>query len=142
VAARRSDRLPRLPFPYDAAIYVISVAAELAGMHPQTLRQYDRLGLVSPGRAEGGGRRYSLRDVAQLREVHRLSQDEGVNLAGIKRILELEDEVESLQQRVVDLVTELSEVRIEAAGAHTAARRRPAVVDASGSVVWRAERAR
>jgi MerR family transcriptional regulator/heat shock protein HspR len=84
----------------DAKVYVISVAAELAGMHPQTLRQYDRLGLVSPGRTSGRGRRYSLRDIATLREVQRLSQDEGVNLAGIKRILELEAEVEGLRRQV------------------------------------------
>ncbi len=73
----------------DAQIFVISVAAELAGMHAQTLRNYDRLGLVTPHRTTGGGRRYSPRDVALLREVQRLSQDEGVNLAGIKRIIEL-----------------------------------------------------
>src|SRR4051812_49679245 len=72
----------------ETPIFVISVAAQLAGMHPQTLRQYDRLGLVTPGRTAGRGRRYSARDVALLREVQRLSQDEGVNLAGIKRILE------------------------------------------------------
>lgn len=84
----------------DAQVYVISVAAELAGMHPQTLRQYDRLGLVSPGRARGRGRRYSLRDIATLREVQRLSHDEGVNLAGIKRILELESEVDRLRRQV------------------------------------------
>lgn len=85
---------------YDAPVLVISMAAELAGMHPQTLRQYDRLGLVSPTRTRGRGRRYSLRDVATLREVQRLSQDEGVNLAGIKRILELEAEVERLRGQV------------------------------------------
>ena len=79
----------------DAPVFVISVAAQLAGMHAQTLRQYDRLGLVSPGRTAGGGRRYSARDIALLREVQRLSQDEGVNLAGIKRIIELEEQVES-----------------------------------------------
>jgi MerR family transcriptional regulator/heat shock protein HspR len=84
----------------DARVYVISVAAELAGMHPQTLRQYDRLGLVSPGRTSGRGRRYSLRDIATLREVQRLSQDEGVNLAGIKRILELESEIDGLRRQV------------------------------------------
>jgi MerR family transcriptional regulator/heat shock protein HspR len=83
----------------DAQIYVISVAADLAGMHPQTLRQYDRLGLVSPGRARGRGRRYSLRDIATLREVQRLSQEE-VNLAGIKRILDLEAEVDRLTRQV------------------------------------------
>lgn len=84
----------------DAQVYVISVAAELAGMHPQTLRQYDRLGLVQPGRTRGRGRRYSLRDIATLREVQRLSQEEGVNLAGIKRILELENEVDRLRKQV------------------------------------------
>jgi MerR family transcriptional regulator, heat shock protein HspR len=84
----------------DAPVYVISVAAELAGMHPQTLRQYDRLGIVSPGRARGRGRRYSARDIANLREVQRLSHDEGINLAGIKRILALEGEVEQLMRQV------------------------------------------
>jgi MerR family transcriptional regulator/heat shock protein HspR len=69
----------------ETPVYVISVAAELSGLHPQTLRQYDRLGLVSPDRAAGRGRRYSARDIEQLREVQRLSQDEGINLAGIKR---------------------------------------------------------
>jgi len=87
----------------DAPLYVISIAAELAGMHPQTLRQYDRLGLVSPGRTRGRGRRYSLRDIATLREVQRLSHDEGVNLAGIKRILELEAQVERLERQVEHL---------------------------------------
>ena len=72
----------------DTPVFVISVAAELAGMHAQTLRQYDRIGLVSPSRTRGGGRRYSARDVALLREVQRLSQEEGVSLAGIQRILE------------------------------------------------------
>jgi len=84
----------------DAPVYVISVAAELAGMHPQTLRQYDRLGIVSPGRARGRGRRYSARDIANLREVQRLSHDEGINLAGIKRILALEGEVDQLMRQV------------------------------------------
>jgi MerR family transcriptional regulator, heat shock protein HspR len=88
-------------------VYVISVAAELSGLHPQTLRQYDRLGLVSPDRSPGRGRRYSLRDIAMLREVQRLSQDEGVNLAGIKRILELEVRVSTLRQRITELQDEL-----------------------------------
>lgn len=78
-------------------VYIISVAAELAGMHPQTLRQYDRLGLVTPARTGGHGRRYSHRDVERLRQVQALSQ-EGVNLAGIRRILELERHVELLQR--------------------------------------------
>lgn len=92
-------------------VFVISVAAQLAGMHPQTLRQYDRLGLVSPGRTAGRGRRYSPRDVVVLREVQRLSQEEGVNLSGIKRILELELEADRLRRQVEALTEELAEVR-------------------------------
>jgi MerR family transcriptional regulator/heat shock protein HspR len=94
-------------FPDDAPVFVISVAAELAGMHAQTLRQYDRLGLVTPGRTVGGGRRYSARDVALLREVQRLSQDEGVNLAGIKRIIDLESHVDALRAKVEELSEDL-----------------------------------
>jgi MerR family transcriptional regulator/heat shock protein HspR len=100
-----------VPLPEDAPVFVISVAAQLAGMHPQTLRQYDRLGLVNPGRTPGGGRRYSARDVALLREVQRLSQEEGVNLAGIKRIIELESQVDALRSRIAELQAELAEVR-------------------------------
>ena len=95
----------------DAPIFVSSVAAQLAGMHPQTLRQYDRLGLVTPGRTSGRGRRYSARHVAMLREVQRLSQEEGVNLAGIKRILELEFEVRALREQAQSLIDELDAVR-------------------------------
>ena len=84
----------------EARTFLISVAAELAGMHAQTLRTYDRLGLVRPRRSSGGGRRYSQHDVELLREVQRLSQDEGVNLAGIKRIIELTNQVEALQSRI------------------------------------------
>ncbi|MDN5779871.1 MAG: MerR family transcriptional regulator [Humibacillus sp.] len=90
----------------DTPVFVISVAAELAGMHAQTLRQYDRLGLVSPSRTRGGGRRYSGRDITLLREVQRLSH-EGVSLAGIQRILDLENHVAALRSRVDDLTTEL-----------------------------------
>jgi len=86
----------------DAKVLIISVAARMAGMHPQTLRQYDRMGLVQPGRASGGGRRYSARDVALLREIQHLSQDDGVNLAGVKRIIELEQLAYELQQRLAD----------------------------------------
>src|SRR3954452_12908940 len=93
----------------DAKVLIISVAAKLAGMHPQTLRQYDRLGLVQPGRAGGGGRRYSERDVALLREVQRLSQEDGVNLAGIKRIIGLEQLVAELQERVAQLESQLDD---------------------------------
>jgi MerR family transcriptional regulator/heat shock protein HspR len=94
-----------------AQTFLISVAAELAGMHAQTLRTYDRLGLVSPERSAGGGRRYSARDVELLREIQRLSQDEGVNLAGIKRIIELTNQVEALQARVAELADELARSR-------------------------------
>jgi MerR family transcriptional regulator/heat shock protein HspR len=89
----------------DMPVYVISVAAELAGLHAQTLRAYDRLGLVVPGRASGGGRRYSARDIALLREVTRMS-NEGVNLEGIRRVLDLEDEVARLRRRVDQLESE------------------------------------
>ena len=97
----------------DAPVFVISVAAELAGMHAQTLRQYDRLGLVTPSRTLGGGRRYSARDVALLREVQRLSQDEGVNLAGIKRIIELESQVDALRSRLAELSAEILRMQDE-----------------------------
>ena len=83
----------------DTPVYVISVAARLTGMHAQTLRQYDRLGLVTPSRTHGGGRRYSARDVTVLREIQRLSQEEGVSLAGVARILELENDVLVLRAR-------------------------------------------
>ncbi len=79
----------------ELALYVISVAAELSGLHPQTLRQYDRLGLVSPSRAQGRGRRYSLKDIALLRNVSRMVS-EGINLAGIKRIIELESAMSNM----------------------------------------------
>ena len=98
----------------DTPVYVISVAAELAGMHAQTLRQYDRLGLVTPSRTRGGGRRYSSRDIDRLREVQRLS-GEGVSLAGIQRILELETQVEALRSRLAELTAENHALR-EAAG--------------------------
>ena len=90
----------------DQAVYVISVAAELSGMHPQTLRQYDRMGLVSPGRASGRGRRYSLLDIASLRNIQRLVGD-GINLAGIKRIMELESAVANMALEVAKLRTEV-----------------------------------
>ena len=90
----------------DESVYVISVAAELSGMHPQTLRQYDRLGLVSPGRASGRGRRYSLRDIASLRNIQRLV-GEGVNLAGIARIIELESAVANMALEMAKLRTEV-----------------------------------
>lgn len=90
----------------DAAVYVISIASQLSGLHPQTLRQYDRLGLVSPGRASGRGRRYSLRDIALLRNVQRLI-GEGINHAGIKRIIELESAVANMAIEVAKLRVEM-----------------------------------
>ena len=94
----------RIELTEESPVYVISVAAQLSGLHPQTLRQYDRLGLVSPDRTAGRGRRYSARDIELLRTVQQLSQDEGINLAGIKRIIELENQVAALQQRVAELL--------------------------------------
>ena len=132
----------------DTPLYVISVAAQLSGLHPQTLRQYDRLGLVSPGRAPGRGRLYSLRDIVLLREVQRLSQEEGINLAGIKRILELQDEVQTLQdqlQRVRETLESMSPAQrrvftADRDGEISALRRgeRPRRSSSSGAlVVWR-----
>ena len=98
----------------DTPVYVISVAAQLSGLHPQTLRTYDRLGLVSPGRPAGrGGRRYSLRDVLVLREVQRLSQEDGVNLSGIKRILELDGELRRHPQHLAEMTAEMAQLRAE-----------------------------
>lgn len=120
----------------EARTFLISVAAELAGMHAQTLRTYDRLGLVSPRRTSGGGRRYSERDVDLLREVQRLSQDEGVNLAGIKRIIELTNQVQALQSRVQELTDEVARLR-------AGQRRDLAVLPKSTAlVVWRPRKGR
>jgi MerR family transcriptional regulator, heat shock protein HspR len=131
----------------DQPVFVISVAAELAGLHAQTLRSYDRLGLVSPGRSPGGGRRYSARDIALLREVQRLSQEEGVNLAGIKRIIELEQLVDELRGRIDAMAEELLAARTAAeqavAGVHASYRRDLVPVKREQAlVVWRPERRR
>ncbi|TNY38137.1 heat shock protein transcriptional repressor HspR [Thermomonospora catenispora] len=106
----------------DTPVYVISVAAQLSGLHPQTLRTYDRLGLVSPDRTAGRGRRYSMRDIVMLREIQRLSQEEGINLAGIKHILELQrdnqrlrDELARLRATLEELSNELESTRAVAA---------------------------
>lgn len=87
----------------DAAVYVISVAAELAGLHPQTLRAYEREGLLSPSRTEGGTRRYSRRDVERLQFIRALTQDEGLNLAGVRIVLELGEKLEESRRRVGEL---------------------------------------
>ena len=97
----------------DTPVYVISVAAQLSGLHPQTLRAYDRLGLVSPGRSQGRGRRYSMRDILALREIQRLSQEEGVNLSGIKLILDQLRELEQARRLVAELHAEVAQLRVE-----------------------------
>jgi MerR family transcriptional regulator/heat shock protein HspR len=115
---------------------LISVAAELAGMHAQTLRTYDRLGLVTPRRTSGGGRRYSQHDVDLLREVQRLSQDEGVSRAGIKRIIELTNQVQALQSRLKEMAEEIAMLR-------ATQRRDVAVLPKSTAlVVWQPRKAR
>ena len=129
----------------DTPLFVISVAAELAGMHPQTLRQYDRLGLVSPTRTSGKSRRYTMQDVVKLREVAKLSA-EGVSLEGIKRVLDLVTENADLKARVRDLERELANQvmsqpgkRVFAAGDQGVIRLNPGQrPERSGSVVlWR-----
>jgi len=96
----------------DLPVYVISVAAQLSGMHPQTLRAYDRLGLVSPGRSAGRGRRYSMRDILALREIQRLSK-EGVNLSGIKLILDQHRELDQGRRLIAELHAEIAQLRVE-----------------------------
>jgi MerR family transcriptional regulator, heat shock protein HspR len=112
----------------ETPLFAIAVAAELSGMHPQTLRQYDKLGLVSPRRTAGQSRRYSMRDVAQLREIARLSA-EGLNLTGIRRILDLENEVSALRTRVRELESALAEEVLNRPG------RRVFAAGAAGEVV-------
>jgi MerR family transcriptional regulator, heat shock protein HspR len=113
MATEEGDDVMDFELSDDTPVYVISVAAQLSGLHPQTLRAYDRLGLVSPGRAVGRGRRYSLRDILALREVQRLSQVEGVNLSGIKRILELQDAQRHSRSRLAELHEEIAQLRAE-----------------------------
>ncbi|HEX2177778.1 MAG TPA: MerR family transcriptional regulator [Nocardioidaceae bacterium] len=117
----------------DAPVFVISVAAELSGMHPQTLRGYDRIGLVRPGRTGGGGRRYSWHDIEQLREVARLTA-QGIGLEGVRRILELQNEVEDLRDRVAYL-----QATLDVAQSRLLDRRLPAVAPARSAAVvrWR-----
>jgi MerR family transcriptional regulator/heat shock protein HspR len=111
-----------------APIFAIAVAAELANMHPQTLRQYDRMGLVSPKRTSGKSRRYSMRDVVQLREIAKLGS-EGVSLEGIRRILELENTVSALHERVRELEIALADELLNRPG------RRVFAADETGDVV-------
>jgi MerR family transcriptional regulator/heat shock protein HspR len=124
----------------DMPVYVISVAASLSGMHPQTLRGYERVGLVTPRRTSGGGRRYSMRDILTLREIQRLSHDEGINLSGIKRILDLERELAQTRLMAAELHAELSVLRNElestrAVAARLAELRRSQAVDPAAALV-------
>jgi len=130
----------------NSPLFAIAIAAELSGMHPQTLRQYDRLGMVSPRRTAGQSRRYTMRDVVQLREIARLSA-EGLNLEGIRRILELENQVAALSHRVSELESALADElltrpgrRVFAAGAEgdvVSLRAGERVKKANQVVVWR-----
>ena len=97
--------------PSDRALYIISVAAELAGVHPQTLRIYERRGLLRPARTSGNTRRYSDRDIDRLRTIQELTQERGVNLAGVKMIVELENEIDRMRQRMERMARELDATR-------------------------------
>lgn len=112
---RRPLTAGAVPAP-DVPVFVISVAAELTGLHPQTLRTYDRLGLVTPGRTGGGGRRYSMHDLDSLRAVARLSAD-GLGLEGVRRVLELEAQVLALRERVSTLESDLTAAHVALAEA-------------------------
>lgn len=116
------NRNPRRPGP-STPVYVISVAAELTGLHPQTLRQYDRAGLVSPGRTGGGGRRYSLNDIDLLRVVAELTAA-GIGLEGVRRILDLEHQVAALRSRNGELISQVRELRAALAAATNALQER------------------
>lgn len=126
----------------DAAVYVISVAAELTGLHPQTLRAYERMGLIQPGRTVGGGRRYSHRDLERLREIADLTSA-GIGIEGVRRIMELELQVDALRARNDELLAELEAVRhglaARAAAAQAAPNKLPVLHQAVGQsvVVWR-----
>lgn len=138
------DRTGDLPGP-DVPVYVISVAAELTGLHPQTLRTYDRLGLVSPGRSGGGGRRYSWRDIELLREVAELTAA-GIGLEGVRRILDLENHVATLQQRLREMEDQLAaaEFALRSTLADRGSARNLPVLSSSSAaqsvVVWRRRR--
>ncbi len=107
MATRRTPRPDPAP---DAPVFVISVAAELSGLHPQTLRTYERLGLITPGRAPGGGRRYSARDIELLQQIADLT-GAGIGIEGVRRILDLEHTVVALRARNEELVAELEATR-------------------------------
>lgn len=108
----------------DAGVYIISVAAELSGVHPQTLRTYERKGLLTPRRTAGGTRRYSERDVARVQLIQQLTRDDGVNLAGVLRILAMADEIERLRRRAERAERETARVHAESRAALREAERR------------------
>jgi MerR family transcriptional regulator/heat shock protein HspR len=124
----------------DTPVYVISVAASLSGMHPQTLRGYERVGLVTPRRTTKGGRRYSMRDILALRQIQRLSQEEKINLEGIKRILDLERELEQARLLAAELHAQVAQLRNElestrAVAARLAELRRSQTADPAATLV-------
>jgi MerR family transcriptional regulator/heat shock protein HspR len=138
---------PQAPGP-EAAVYVISVAAELTGLHPQTLRTYERLGLITPGRTVGGGRRYSLRDIELLRSIAELTSA-GIGIEGVRRILDLQNHASALRARNAELQAELEATRealrqaLTARRAEPAANRLPVLRTPAGDaslVVWRRSR--
>lgn len=123
----------------DAAVYVISVAAELTGLHPQTLRAYERMGLIQPGRTGGGGRRYSHRDIERLREIADLTRA-GIGIEGVRRIMDLELQVDALRARNEELLAELEALRgLAARAASQPTNKLPVLHQAVGQslVVWR-----
>lgn len=130
-------------FDIDTPVYVISVVAELTGLHPQTLRAYDRQGLVSPGRSTGGGRRYSMRDVETLRHVIQLT-GAGIGLEGVRHILELEEHAEAMRMENEQLRAELAETRrlLEQAVGSSPYLPVPAVPSSTAVVVWNGRRRR
>ena len=138
----KTSRAAAQPPGPDVPVFVISVAAELTGLHPQTLRTYDRIGLVSPGRTGGGGRRYSWRDIELLREVADLTAA-GIGLEGVRRVLELENHVAALSARVRQLEEQLADAEYALAvtvADRGSARNLPAVPAArppQSLVVWR-----
>jgi MerR family transcriptional regulator/heat shock protein HspR len=141
---RGRDKQPFFGAPSpEAAVFVISVAAELTGLHPQTLRTYERLGLITPGRTGGGGRRYSARDIDLLREISELTSA-GIGIEGVRRILELENRVDALSARNEELLAELEATREALRQAVAGAPRQPGKLPAlrqqqsnQSVVVWR-----
>jgi MerR family transcriptional regulator/heat shock protein HspR len=123
------DRDPTVNEREERAVYIISVAAELAGMHPQTLRIYERKGLLRPQRTSGNTRRYSERDIDRLRQIQDLTQSQGINLAGVKLVMEMQVELEELRRHAEELESQLRASR------RAAARRVGATADRGGQIL-------